>query len=192
MVNKFNLEEMQQAVDSRQLTALKQPQNQETIEERQKFEKVMDRLWLRLSEIYGSALVSQYGETIPEAWELLLKEVTPDQIASGLGKLATRESAFPPNAAEFRQLCLPATISPNGGNSDAYLMISDPKHPSYQDPKRIESDSYVSKRRQAGRSALDGMKDLLADVQDSVPLNGKMSDEEVKALIEQERKDAEK
>ena len=189
MVNKFNLEEMQQAVNSRQLSASEQPQNQETTEQRVRFEKAMDQLWLSLSEIYGSTLVSQYGETIPEAWELLLKGLTPRQISNGLNALSTRDSAFPPNAAEFRQLCLPDTISPDGGNSGAYIMISDPKHPNHQ-PKRLESDTYRSKRKKAGRSALDEMLGNLADVQDSVPLDGKMSDEEVNALIEQDKRNA--
>ena len=79
-------------------------------------------------------------------------------------------------------------ISPDGGNSGAYVMISDPKHPSYQDPKRIESDSYVSKRKQAGRSALDSMKGMFDDEgEKEIP---KLSNEEVLNLIEQEKKDA--
>ena len=149
------------ADDPAQSIGLETPQTAESKNDRLKQEKVWDRLWLRLAEIYGSSLVSQYGETIPESWELLLTDVTPLQIKDGLNALATRDSSFPPNAAEFRQLCLPKTISPDGVNSSAYLSFDDPKHPSYEPPKQLESDSYKERKRKAGNNALSNLKDLL-------------------------------
>lgn len=124
--------------------------------------RLMDRLWERLQEIYGHQLNSQYGETIPESWERLLTEVSPEQIKNGLNNLSSRSDSWPPNAVEFRQLCLPTTISPDGTNSGAYLYIDDPKHPLARDKARmaLQSDEQISKKRKAGRSALDGMKDL--------------------------------
>jgi len=127
--------------------------------ERIAFEKLMDRLWLRLQEIYGHQLNSQYGEIMPESWERLLTGITPEQIASGLNKLADRSETWPPNAAEFRQLCLPDTISPDGKNSRAYINFNDPSHPDYQ-PKRIESDSYKERKKKAGKDALSKMKSM--------------------------------
>jgi hypothetical protein len=134
---------------------------------------------------------------MPETWELLLSPLTQEQVSKGFDELCKIADDFPPNAAQFKNLCLGLKTDKNGHDithqhqSAAYLSFNDPKHPSYQ-AKQIESSQYKSRRKKAARSALDGMKGLLADVQDSVPLNGKMSDEEVKALIEQDKKDAAK
>jgi hypothetical protein len=133
--------------DPAQSIGLKVPEINER--ERAKTERVMDRLWLRLAEIYGHQLVSQYGETIPESWELLLKEVTPDQIKDGLNNLVNRKDTWPPNAQEFRQLCLPKTISPDGTNSQAYIQ--------YKPAPQITDQGAISKRKKAGRKALSEM-----------------------------------
>ncbi len=93
---------------------------------------------------------------MPESWERLLKGITPDQIKNGLNRLSERQEAWPPNAVEFRNLCLPETISPNGHNSAAYLMFNDPRHPRNDPaspeycpkPKGIESDGYKSARKE--------------------------------------------
>lgn len=95
--------------------------------------------------------------------------VTPDQIADGLNRIATREDKWPPNAQEFRQLCLPETISPDGNNSAAYIGFDDPKHPRndpsspeyYKQAIGIGSDTHISKRKQAGNAALSALKDIL-------------------------------
>lgn len=96
-----------------------------------------------------------------------MTDIAPDQIKNGLNALATRKDTWPPNAAEFRQLCLPTTISPNGGNTAAYLRFDDPKHPrndplspEYCPPqdKRLE---HVSKRKKTGKDALKGILENL-------------------------------
>jgi hypothetical protein len=88
-----------------------------------------------------------------------------------LERLAARESTYPPNAAEFRQLCLPKTISPDGENSAAYLSFDDARHPrnlkrlpdgrinpEYVEPVLgIESDSHKEKHLRAGNTALKDM-----------------------------------
>jgi len=169
-MQKINWEEVQQAANSRRLSG--QEQQPKRTEQQ---ERVIEETWITLLEIYGSSMATQYGDAMPESWILLLRGITPRQISDGLGRLAARESAYPPNAAEFRQLCLPETISPNGHNSAAYLSFDDPKHPrnlerlpdgrinpEYVKPVLgIESDSYKTKRRRAGNTALkDMMKDL--------------------------------
>ncbi len=141
---------------------VEQPQSNEN--ERVKQERVMDRLWVRLLEIYGHQLNSQYGETIPERWERVLTGLSPEQIKHGLESLVSRKETWPPNAVEFRQLCLPETISPDGNNSSAYLTFDDPKHPQYKHyskSKRIENGSTMSKRKKAGNAALKNLKDLI-------------------------------
>jgi hypothetical protein len=164
-MQKINLEELQQAVNSRSLKELDSETPKGSRREELKKERLMDRLWERLQEMYGHQLNSQYGETIPESWELLLRDLAPLQIKGGLEALVGRNETWPPNAIEFRQLCLPTTISPDGNNTAAYLMIDDPKHPR-NDPSSpeyvkpvlgIESDSYKTKRRRAGNTALKDM-----------------------------------
>lgn len=63
-----------------------------------------------------------------------MRGILPEQIKAGLEKLVVRENTFPPNAIEFRRLCMPETISPTGMNADAYLSIDDPRHSCYQRP----------------------------------------------------------
>ncbi len=160
MSKKIDLTEIQAAIDSRQLSASEQPTKRTEQQER-----IIETVWETLTDIYGSALVSQYGEVMPEAWILLLKGITPSQIKDGLNRLASRDSSYAPNGAEFRQLCLPETISPDGHNSDAYLHPSDPKHSGHliwkrdQDEKlRIEDKSYLGKKKKIGN---DTLKDIL-------------------------------
>lgn len=89
--------------------------------------------------------------------------ITPGQIKNGLENLINRKESWPPNAIEFRQLCLPDTISPNGRNSDAYLSFDDPGHPEYEfygKPKQLEDKTMVSKRKKKGIDALDELKDM--------------------------------
>jgi len=85
-----------------------------------------------------------------------LTELTQEQIDNGFNKLLGWESAFPPSVLQFRQLCLPETLSPSGVNSGAYIAFNDPKHPDYK-PKLIESDEQISSKQKAG---LSDMKDL--------------------------------
>jgi len=68
----------------------------------------MARLWLRMSEIYGSQFANQYGEVGGEAfqtWCLALQDMTTEMIYSGFQKLLERERTFVPNLNEFRKLC---------------------------------------------------------------------------------------
>lgn len=67
---------------------------------------VMNRLWLRMAEIFGHKWVSSYGETPNESWCRCLAGVDPGQIATGLNALLDRSDPWPPTAIEFRNLCL--------------------------------------------------------------------------------------
>lgn len=92
-----------------------------------------------------------------------MTELSEDQINSGFDKMLKWESPFPPTVLQFRQLCLPVSISPDGKNSDAYLSFDDPKHPEYEfysKPKQLEDKTMVSKRKQKGIDALDELKDM--------------------------------
>ena len=80
---------------------------------------------------------------------MLLKGITPEQIKTGLNGLVNRKDTWPPNAQEFRQLCLP-TKSPDGTNSAAYIQ--------YKPAPRLTDQGAISKRKKAGLRALEEMK----------------------------------
>ena len=81
-----------------------------------------------------------------------MTEISPEQIKNGLNALATRKETWPPNAAEFRQLCLPTSISPDGTNSGAYI--------AFKPEKLITDQTAIDKTEEAGKRELGNMKDL--------------------------------
>jgi hypothetical protein len=89
---------------------------------------------------------------MPESWVLLLTGITPDQIKDGLNRIPTRKSDWPPNAKEFRELCLPKKISPDGTNVEAYLP--------YMPIKKLTDQTAIEKRKKAGQTELEKMKAL--------------------------------
>ena len=78
--------------------------------------------------------------------------ITPQQISDGLNKIPDRQDSWPPNAKEFRAMCLPTSISPDGKNSAAYKL--------FKPEKLIEDKTYISRRKKAGRRELDAMKGM--------------------------------
>jgi hypothetical protein len=93
-----------------------------------------------------------------------LRGVTPEQIRDGLEALTTRKDTWPPNAVEFRQLCMPSTVSPDGVNSSAYISFTDKSHPEhevYGGTKRIENDSYKVRKRKSGNEAIKKLREGL-------------------------------
>jgi len=161
-MQKINLEQMQRDIDKRSLKDSTQPER--NISDGRPEPEVMLRFWKVMGQTYGPTFTTQYGMTPTDAWERQLTDITPDQIASGLNRLSERDSEFPPNAIEFRKLCLPKTASPDGKNSNAYLSFNDPKHPEYEfygKPKQLEDKTMVSKRKQKGIAALDDIKGML-------------------------------
>lgn len=88
-----------------------------------------------------------------------MRDLSREQIKTGLNKLAECGEAWPPNAIEFRKLCLPETISPDGKNSTAYIEFNDPRHPDYQ-PLRLESLTQRERRQKLGRETLNNLKSM--------------------------------
>ena len=161
MSSKINLDDLQHQIDKRQLNEQEQPQN-----DGRPTKRVMFRLWEVMQEAYGHQWNSQYGEEPTETWERLLTGITPEQIRDGLEALTGRKDTWPPNAQEFRQLCLPATISPDGMNSDAYLNPSDPKHSQHQywllnRTLKLEDGSVKERKQKTGNDHLKNLKDIL-------------------------------
>jgi hypothetical protein len=111
--------------------------------------RIMNRLWLRMTEIYGHQWTSQFGDEPAEAWCRMLAGVPPDLIAVALGRLSERTGEWPPNAAEFRNLCKKPSISPNGINAAAY-------RPANPQLTKIKSDQAT------GSARLAVLRELLA------------------------------
>ena len=86
--------------------------------------------------------------------------IAPEQIKNGLEAGATRSDTWPPNAIEFRQLCLPAKTSPDGTNSGAYLEYGTEEHPAYQRPA-IEDFGKEARLAKTKTETLTNLKELL-------------------------------
>lgn len=91
----------------------------------------------------------------------LLTDISPEQISDGLNNLVKRTEEWPPSAIEFRNLCLPKKISPDGKNSTAYIDFKDPRHPDYQ-PPRIENLTQRQRREKAAKDTLTNLKSMFA------------------------------
>lgn len=72
-------------------------------------DRVMVRLWERMTEIYGPRWSSGYGEPGGKAfktWSRALKNASTDNIKRGLGRCLQRdEQGWPPTLPEFMGMC---------------------------------------------------------------------------------------
>lgn len=57
-------------------------------------------------EIYGHKFTSAFGDEPNESWTRAVGSIRPEQIAFGLNRLQHRDDPWPPNAVEFRRMCL--------------------------------------------------------------------------------------
>lgn len=80
-------------------------------------------------------------------------------MADGLNNCLERHPEWPPGAAQFRAMCLGQFLDEDGNDSSWQHAGAAYKH--HKPEKRIESDGHISKRKKAGRKALDEMKNLL-------------------------------
>lgn len=95
---------------------------------------------------------------MPETWIQLLKGFSSTDLKRGLEAVLKSESSWPPNALEFRDLCLKNSQA-HAKNHTAYIDFNDPDHPNFTEP-RIESDAMKSERESTARTALDKMKGM--------------------------------
>ena len=75
-------------------------------------------MWKRLSRIFGYAFTRQFGEMDDGTWAAGLRDLTEQEIATGLEACLKWEGDFPPNVGQFRALCRPA--KPNRENAGMY------------------------------------------------------------------------
>jgi hypothetical protein len=69
----------------------------------------MERLWVRMAEIFGYSWVNQYGEQPLDTWIKALEHLSPQQIGAGVNAIIRNptRSKWPPNIPEFLALCMP-------------------------------------------------------------------------------------
>lgn len=95
---------------------------------------------------------------MPETWAHLLMEFSSIDLKRGLEGLLKRDGNWPPNAIEFRDLCIKNSRA-HAKNHAAYIDFNDPSHPNYEKP-RIESDAMKTERESSAKTALDQMKGM--------------------------------
>lgn len=74
-------------------------------------ERIMDRLWIRMTEIFGHKWVSQYGDEPLDTWAKRLGAFAPEQIAVGVNACANSNLQWPPSLPDFCGMCQPDAAS---------------------------------------------------------------------------------
>ena len=126
-------------------------------------EILADKLWPMLGDMYGHKLVSQYGETPPDAWVKCLKGISGQQIADGLNACIATYAEWPPTAPAFRNLCLGIPMDQDGKEiaHRAGIYSTEPTERMKEKKKfMLESDRAKQKRKQVGIDALDNLKGM--------------------------------
>lgn len=65
----------------------------------------VDRLWERMTAMYGHKWVSAHGACDDGTWAAGLHGLTAEEIAQGLTLCLKREDVWPPSLPEFRAMC---------------------------------------------------------------------------------------
>lgn len=65
------------------------------------------RVWRAMTEFYGTAFKTAYGENPPPIWERAIAELTDEQCRDGLTRLAKEKREYPPNLSVFLAACVP-------------------------------------------------------------------------------------
>lgn len=69
-------------------------------------EKVIERLWSRMTQLYGHKWTSSYGEfDQDDTWAMGLADLSLDQIKTGFVACLDSDEEWPPTLPQFRQLC---------------------------------------------------------------------------------------
>lgn len=102
-------------------------------------------LWEALADVFGDQFTRRFGEEPSPGWHLALCDVPREKLRRGLDELRKGAWRFPPNATEFRELCL-RTVP------QAHLPFP---------PALPESDDARTRREAAGREHIAKMKAIL-------------------------------
>lgn len=133
---------------------LEQPQTR-----RQSFESVsspvLDRFWLRMTEMYGGMWTNAQGDEPNETWYLGLKDLNTEQIKKGLMELRDSAKPFPPTLPEFRGLCKGA------GGIQGWEGIC---HKPFVEDRSLEDLGARERAREAGENELEKMRQLMKGI----------------------------
>ena len=67
--------------------------------------RFVDRLWVRLTEIYGHKWTSSYGAEPTRPWIEVVSSLSPEAIKYGLNQVLKNGDTWPPTLIEFNKLC---------------------------------------------------------------------------------------
>jgi len=66
---------------------------------------VINKLWVRMSQIYGAKWVSNYGEVPTQPWINLINNMPHEKIAHGLNEIIKEGDNWPASLAKFNKMC---------------------------------------------------------------------------------------
>lgn len=66
---------------------------------------VINKLWVRMTEIYGHKWVSSYGSKPNKPWTDFIRNLPNMKIAHGLNEIIKEGSDWPPSLSKFNKMC---------------------------------------------------------------------------------------
>lgn len=99
-----------------------EPQEKPSNEQPRLSQKALNKLWLKMTEIFGHRWTSSFGESANQdhSWAKILAGLNGTQIANGLGVVAADQTLeWPPSANVFRGMCLQVPGMPS--TADAWI-----------------------------------------------------------------------
>ncbi len=114
----------------------------------------IDRIWARLTKMYGHKFTSSFGLSDDGTWIAGLRGITPKMVRSGLEQCLYREDEWPPTLPEFRKMC-------QGVDDDLIEYLSAQYMPSSFDSQRMSSDQLRKASKQAKEKAMAKIKNIL-------------------------------
>ena len=145
---RIDLQEVQQRLDRNLPPHSEQPQSENPCDDPN---HPIWELWERMGEMYGHQWHSQQGDEPNDTWARGLSGITPEQFHRGFNALLGRVQTWPPNLAEFRQLC-------TGHDPDAWRRQA---HKPFDESRALENKTAKEAARQAGADALAEMRRTL-------------------------------
>ena len=109
----------------------------------------VDRLWERMTMVYGHKWISAYGTADDGTWLVGLGDITPKQVGVGLEKVRTSAEPWPPTLPEFRAMCMPFKRATAAHNETAGRLPAPKVTPEVRDAHRAKALALVGIKREA-------------------------------------------
>ena len=98
----------------------------------------IDRLWERMTMLYGHKWTSSVGDCDDGTWMAGLHDITAQMIADGLERIIKGGNDWPPSLPEFRKICENKEITTNEHGLNYVPQIYREEKPI--DAKQLETD----------------------------------------------------